>query len=82
MVKPNEDPREENQREEDPSGEQIYVPTDSAENLVLAMLAISQKMSGTLPTKADFYDSLNQFDVEPTAEFLAQVHASFPELEI
>lgn len=72
----------EKQPEANPTAEHLYVPTNGEENLILGMLALSKRMSGTLPTKADFYDSLDQFGVEPTEEFLAKVHASFPELEI
>lgn len=55
----------------------IYVKTSDKENLILSMLAISQKMSGTLPTKSNFYDSLKDLDVDPSPEFIEKVKKNF-----
>lgn len=59
---------------------QNYYPVTDREQLVVAFLTLAQDLSGTYPTVAEFYASLDQLQIEPTPEFLTTIARLFPQL--
>lgn len=57
-----------------------YVKVTAKPALVLAMLMLSQQLSGTLPTPVEFKRSLRDMRVEITPDFKRTIAQQFPEL--
>jgi len=57
-----------------------YVKVTAKPALVLAMLTLSQQLSGTLPTPVEFKRSLRDMRVEITPDFKRTIAQQFPEL--
>lgn len=57
-----------------------YVKVTAKTELVLAMLTLSQQLSGTLPTPGEFKRSLRDMRVAITPEFKRAIAQQFPEL--
>lgn len=57
-----------------------YVKVTAKPELVLAMLTLSQQLSGTLPTPVEFKRSLRDMRVEITPDFKRTIAQQFPEL--
>ncbi|KRL94348.1 hypothetical protein ACUIJQ_00765 [Levilactobacillus hammesii] len=57
-----------------------YIKVTAKPALVLAMLMLSQQLSGTLPTPVEFKRSLRDMRVEITPDFKRTIAQQFPEL--
>ncbi|MFD1455053.1 hypothetical protein ACFQ44_05030 [Levilactobacillus lanxiensis] len=55
-----------------------YVPLTDREKMVIGLLTVSQRLSGTLPTPAEFDASLQALGVARTEAFMATVARLFP----
>jgi len=60
----------------------MYVPVTDREKLVIGLLTVSQRLSGTLPTPAEFESSLKVLGVARTERLLATVDRLFPTMGV
>jgi len=59
-----------------------YVPITDREKMVIGLLTVSQRLSGTLPTSAEFKSSLKVLGVARTEAFMATVDRLFPAMGV
>jgi len=59
-----------------------YVPLTDREKMVIGLLTVSQSLSGTLPTPAEFDASLEALGVTRTERLMTTVDRLFPAMGV